>query len=162
MKILTDWDAEYGSALYKSFVRTRMNESNKTNNEQKKSWGKIFGTWWFFSNFAYAISKPTHRFFDQKLSSRTLILFIKWLIIITMTNSSQKVPFVCLLLLGCILMPGKGRRVFLKIISKTKCAEWLQTLDHKKKTAKSWIQQRTYRNQIKIWRIVLEFFDYRM
>ena len=48
-------------------------------------------------------------------------------------------------------MPGKGRRVFLAIISKTKCAEWFQKLDHKTKNTKSWIEQRTYRqNQIKI------------
>jgi len=94
----SDWDAEYGSALYKSFIATRL----KPVKTETGTWSKIF------------------------------------------------VPFVCLLLLGCILMPGKGRRVFLAIMSKTKCAEWFQKLDHKTKNAKSWIEQRNYRNQIKI------------
>ena len=44
LKIRADWDAEYGSALYKSFVQTRLNQ-NKNNG--RKSWSRFFGTWWY-------------------------------------------------------------------------------------------------------------------
>ena len=42
LKILADWDAEYGSALYKSFVQTRL----KPLNNESRTWSKIFGMRW--------------------------------------------------------------------------------------------------------------------
>ena len=42
LKLLADWDAEYGSALYKSFIATRL----KPVKTETGTWSKIFGMRW--------------------------------------------------------------------------------------------------------------------